>query len=161
VGSNLYGLLPKSHSENLKPQVSTFDISNTNRTTNGVKSLSLTLSCHLGPGNDRLYGGRGNDTILGGEGNDLLVGGPGKDTLDGGRGHDRLIDWSKGWDCHVHGHGASHHAKVTPCAPWVKNFVFDLAGNNGTHNPNGEIKIVLPVEDYNPTRVAPIGRRRI
>jgi hypothetical protein len=51
--------------------------------------------------------------------------------------------------------------KVSPCAHWVKGFVIDLAGNNGTHNPNGEIKIVTPMGDHNQTRVAPIGRRRI
>ena len=114
-----------------------------------------------GPGNDRLFGGRGNDTILGGEGNDLLVGGPGRDTLDGGVGHDRLIDWSKDWGCHINGHGALDHMKVSSCVHWVKGFVIDLAGNNVTHNPNGEIKIVLPIEEHNQTRVAPIGRRRI
>ena len=114
-----------------------------------------------GPGNDRLFGGRGNDTILGGEGNDLLVGGPGRDTLDGGVGRDRLIDWSKDWGCHINGHGTFHHMKVSPCAHWVKGFVVDLAGNNVTHNPNGEIKIVLPIEDDNQIRVAPIARRRI
>jgi len=114
-----------------------------------------------GPGNDRLFGGRGNDTILGGEGNDLLVGGPGRDTLDGGGGHDRLIDWSKDWCCHAHGHGTFHHMKVSSCAHWVKGFVIDLAGNNATHNPNGEIKIVLPIEDDNQTRIVPIARRRI
>ena len=108
-----------------------------------------------------MFGGRGNDKIFGGNGNDLLVGGPGKDTLDGGSGNNRLIDWSKDWDCHVPRNGAGHHAKITPCAPWVKGFVIDLAGNNGTHNPNGEIKIVLPVENHNQTRITPIGRRRI
>ena len=81
--------------------------------------------------------------------------------MDGGGGRDRLIDWSKDWGCHVHGHGALDHLKVSSCAHWVKDFVIDLAGNNATHNPNSEIKIVLPVEDRNQTRVAPIGRMRI
>jgi len=114
-----------------------------------------------GSGNDLLFGGPGNDILIGGAGNDILVGGAGQDTLAGGSGNNRLIDWSKGWDCHVHGHGAFHHMKVSPCAHWVKSFVIDLAGNNGTHNPNGEIKIVLPIEDDNQTRIAPIARRRI
>lgn len=114
-----------------------------------------------GNGNDLLFGGPGNDILIGDAGNDILVGGRGNDTLDGGSGNNRLIDWSKDWDCHVHGHGAFHHMKVSPCAHWVKGFVIDLADNNGTHNPNSEIKIVLPIEDDNQTRIAPIARRRI
>ena len=110
---------------------------------------------------DLLIGGHGNDILRGGPGNDMLIGGTGHDTLDGGSGNNRLIDWSKDWDCHVHGHGAFHHMKVSPCVHWVKGFVIDFAANNGTHNPNSEIKIVLPVEDHNQTRVAPMDRRRI
>jgi Ca2+-binding RTX toxin-like protein len=114
-----------------------------------------------GEGNDLLIGGSGNDILKGGPGNDILIGGPGNDTLDGGSGNNRLIDWSKDWDCHINGRGAFRHMKVSSYACWVKSFVIDLAGNNATHNPNGEIKIVLPVEDHNPTRIAPMGRRRI
>ena len=108
-----------------------------------------------------MIGGHGNDSLRGGPGNDMLIGGTGHDTLDGGSGNNRLIDWSKDWDCHVHGHGAFGHMKVSSCAHWVKGFVIDLAANNGTHNPNSEIKIVLPVEDDNQTRISPMGRRRI
>ena len=114
-----------------------------------------------GNGNDLLIGGSGNDILKGGPGNDILIGGPGNDTLDGGSGNNRLIDWSKDWDCHINGRGAFRHMKVSSYACWVKSFVIDLAGNTGTHNPNGEIKIVLPIEDDNQTRVAPMGRRRI
>jgi RHS repeat-associated protein len=110
-----------------------------------------------GSGNDRLFGGRGNDKISGGEGNDLLVGGSGKDTLDGGGGHDKLIDWSKDWDYHVPGNGGCHQAKVSPCASWVKGFVIDLAGNNGTHNPNSGIQVVLPPGNDNKPRIASKG----
>jgi len=90
-----------------------------------------------------------------------LVRGRGKDFLDGGRINDRLIDWSKDWDSHVPGNGGRHHAKVTLCAPWIKDFVIELAGDNGIQNPNGGIKIVLPLEDHNQTRIAPMRRRQI
>jgi Ca2+-binding RTX toxin-like protein len=115
-----------------------------------------------GDGDDILFGQGGDDTLRGGAGNDWLIGGDGKDTLDKGTGKDkisngddyskdlwekvqtRLIDWTgkfEGWQ--IPGNGGRNYTKVTPCAPWVKGFVIDLAGNNGTHNPNSEIKIVL------------------
>jgi len=115
-----------------------------------------------GDGDDILFGQGGDDTLRGGAGNDWLIGGGGKDTLDKGTGKDkissgndnskvlrekvqtRLIDWTDAYDdSPVPGNGACHHPKVSPCAPWVKDFVIDLAGSNGTRNPNGEIKIKL------------------
>jgi Ca2+-binding RTX toxin-like protein len=115
-----------------------------------------------GDGDDILFGQGGDDTLRGGAGNDWLIGGDGKDTLDKGTGKDKASsgdDFSKDlWDkvqtrlinsigefddSHVPGNGTGHYAKITPCAQWVEDFVTDLAGNNGTCNPNREIKIVL------------------
>jgi len=116
-----------------------------------------------GDGDDILFGQGGDDILNGGTDNDWLIGGDGKDLLDKGTGKDkashgndysrdlgekvqaRLIDWiGESEDSHVPGNGTCHQAKVSPCAPWVKDFVIDFAGNNGTHNPNSEIKILIP-----------------
>jgi len=114
-----------------------------------------------GDGNDVLFGGRGNDKLYGGAGNDLLVGGPGKDTLDGGTGKDTLIDWSGKYDDYKgYGNKACRETKVDPCASWVKLFVSDLAISNDTHHPNSGIKIVLPGQDHNQSRIDSIGHRR-
>ena len=115
-----------------------------------------------GDGDDILFGQGGDDGLQGGAGNDWLIGGDGKDTLDKGTGKDKgssgddsskelwervqecLIDWAGQYDgSPIPGNGTCHHAEVTLCAPWVKDFVIDLAGSNETYNPNGDIKIVL------------------
>ena len=111
--------------------------------------------------------------LSGGASDGWLVGENGKDTLDKGTGKDkisygnecskdlwekvqgRLIDWTGEFDDpHVPGNRTCHYPKVTPCASWVKDFVIDLAGSNGTHNPNGEIKIVLSGGDDGETNKA-------
>jgi Ca2+-binding RTX toxin-like protein len=81
---------------------------------------------------------------LGGAGNDLLVGGSGKDFLKGGPGDDKLVDWSKkNKYCHIPKNGGFHHTQVSPCGPWVKDFVVGFAGSNNHHNLNSGIQIVL------------------
>jgi Ca2+-binding RTX toxin-like protein len=131
-----------------------------------------------GDGDEILFGQGGDDTLRGGAGNDWLIGGDGKDTLDKGTGKDkvsygnvyskdlwekvqeRLIDWAgKYEDSPVPGNGTCRHAEVTLCAPWVKDFVIELAGNNGTYNPNGDIKIVLSGEgDGKSNKTQGVGR---
>jgi Ca2+-binding RTX toxin-like protein len=108
-----------------------------------------------GTGDDRLFGSWGNDEIWGGDGNDLLVGGLGKDTLDGGAGRDRLIDWSGKYKYfQASRKGAFHCTQVSPCAPWVKGFVSDLAIKDNTHNHNLNscIQVVLPLAKGNTPR---------
>jgi len=115
-----------------------------------------------GDGDDILFGQGGNDTLRGGAGNDWLIGGEGKDTLDKGTGKDKisngndyskklrekvqefLVDWTgDSNDSPVPGDGTSNHMKVTPCAPWVLDFVIDLAENNDIRNPNYGIQLVI------------------
>jgi hypothetical protein len=119
-----------------------------------------------GDGDDILFGQGGDDTLGGGAGDDWLIGGGGQDTLDRGTGKDkishgndyskhlwekvqeRLIDWTgKYQDSPVRGNGTGQQAEVTLCAPWVKDFIIDLAGSNGTYDPNGDIQIMLPRRD--------------
>jgi hypothetical protein len=103
----------------------------------------------------------GDDIRSGARGKDLQIRGLRIDALRSGPGEDALIDWNSDRHCHGPRNGAGHHAKVTPCAAWVKSFVIDLAGDNGTHNPNGDIKILAPKEDHDLTltRMASVKRR--
>jgi Ca2+-binding RTX toxin-like protein len=115
-----------------------------------------------GDGDDILFGQAGDDTLAGGAGNDWLVGGSGQDTLDKGTGKDkasqgndnskdlrdqvqtRLINWTGDSDgSAAPGNGSSQSAKMAPCADWIKDFVIELDEENGIHNPNSAIKIVL------------------
>jgi Ca2+-binding RTX toxin-like protein len=98
-------------------------------------------------GNDLLIGSSGDDQLYGGSGDDTLIGGSGDDVLEGGSGEDILIDWSYH---HKHSKWSKksdfHHKKTSPCASWVHQFVNDLATEDETPNPNGDIKIELPTK---------------
>ena len=105
-----------------------------------------------GNGDDRLLGGAGNDHLRGGRGNDVLFGGTGHDTLDGGKGHDVL---HHGQQHHDHRHGKNFQCKgpFAAFAPWVRDFVLDLARNSDKVNPNGNISVTLVDEtDIRPSR---------
>jgi hypothetical protein len=100
-----------------------------------------------GDGDDVLFGQDGEDKIYGGAGRDLLVGGHGKDTLVGGPDKDKLIHGVSSYlDSKGHKEKGCYETKVEPCASWVKHFVSHLATDD-THNPNSDIKVVLPGGD--------------
>ena len=100
-----------------------------------------------GDGDDILFGQGGNDKLYGEAGKDLLVGGYGKDKLVGGPGKDKLIQGvSRYEDSKGHKHKGCHETKCAPCAAWVKSFVGHL-GSDGSHDPNSDIKVVLPGGD--------------
>ena len=100
-----------------------------------------------GDGDDVLFGQDGDDKLYGGAGGDLLVGGHGKDTLVGGPDKDKLVHGVSSYlDSKGHKEKGCYDTKIEPSANWVKNFVSHLATDD-THNPNSDIKVVLPGGD--------------
>jgi Ca2+-binding RTX toxin-like protein len=116
-----------------------------------------------GAGDDILFGQGGDDALFGDAGDDWLIGGDGCDRIEKGSGKDRIRTgndssrelWEKVqtymvdlagrfYDVPGYGKGPLPKGKIAPCSEWVKDFVIDLGVKNRVHDPNAEIKILLP-----------------